>query len=135
MKDDVMSFLREFYEYGKFVKSLNANFLVLIPKKTGAKDLRDFRPISLLESLYKWLAKVLANRLKKVVSKAQGAFVEGRQILDAVLIANEAIDSVLKNNENGIMCKLDIEKAYDNVDWSFLLTVVQKMGFGEICIV
>ena len=86
-------------------------------------------------SLYKWLAKVLAYRLKKVigkvVSKAQGAFVEGRQILDTVLIANEAIDSVLKNNENGIMCKLDIEKAYDNVDWAFLLTVMQKMGFGE----
>ncbi|RVW74271.1 hypothetical protein CK203_051040 [Vitis vinifera] len=51
--------------------------------------------------------------------------------LDAVLIANEAIDLVLKNNENGIMCKLDIEKTYDNVDWSFLLTVTQKMGFGE----
>ena len=111
-----MSFFREFYEHGKFVKSLNAIFLVLIPKKVGAKDLRDFRPISLLESLYKWLAKVLANRLKKVVSKAQGAFVEGRQILDAVLIANEAIDSVLKNNENGILCKLEIEKAYDYVD-------------------
>ena len=66
-----------------------------------------------------------------MVSKAQGAFVEGRQILDAVLIANEAIDSILKNKENEIMCKLDIEKAYDNVDWAFLLTVMQKMGFGE----
>ena len=63
---------------------------------------------------------MLANRLKKVVgkvvSKAQGAFVEGRQILDAMLITNEAIDSILKNNENSIMCKLDIEKAYDNVN-------------------
>ena len=109
--------------------------MVLIAKKAGAEDLGDFRPISLLGSLYKWRAKVLANRLKnvvgKVVSKAQGAFVEGRQILDAVLIANEAIDSVLKNNENGILCKLDIEKAYDNVDWYFLFTVMQKMGFGE----
>ena len=56
---------------------------------------------------------------------------EGRQILEAVLITNEAIDSILKNNENGFMCKLDIEKTYDNVDWSFLLTVMQKMGFGE----
>ena len=118
VKDDVMSFFREFYEHGKFVKSLSATFLVLIPKKARAEDLRDFMPISLLGSLYKWLAKVLANRLKKVVSKAQGAFVEGRQILNAVLIANEAIDSVLKNNENGILCKLDIEKAYNNVDWS-----------------
>ena len=130
-----MNFCREIYEHGKFFKRLNATFLVLIPKNAGAEDLRDFKPISLVGSLYKWLAKVLAYRLKKVigkvVSKAQGAFVEGRQILDAVLIANEAIDSVLKNNENGIMCKLDIEKAYDNVDWAFLLTIMQKMGFGE----
>ena len=63
----------------------------------------------------------------KVVSKAQ---VERRQILDAVLIANEAIDSVLKINENGILCKLDIEKTYDNVDCLFF-SVMQKMGFGE----
>ena len=63
---------------------------------------------------------MLANRLKKVVgkvvSKAQGALIEGRQILNAVLIANETIDSIMKNNENGILCKLDIKKAYDNVD-------------------
>ena len=56
---------------------------------------------------------------------------EGRQILDAVLIANEAIDSTLKNNESAILCKLDIAKAYDNVDWTFILTVMQKMGFGD----
>ncbi|RVW37936.1 Transposon TX1 uncharacterized 149 kDa protein [Vitis vinifera] len=110
VKADMLCFFKEFYE----MESL---------------------PISLVGSLYKWLAKVLANRLKKVVgkviSKAQGAFVEGRQILDAVLIANEAIDSTLKNNESAILCKLDIEKAYDNVDWTFILTVMQKMGFGE----
>ena len=111
-----MRFFGEFYEHGNFVKSLNATFLVLIPKKMGPKDLRDFRPISLMGGLYKWMAKVLVNRLRKVVSKAQGAFLEGRQILDAVLIANEAIDSLLKNNEYDFLCKLDIEKAYDHVD-------------------
>ena len=57
--------------------------------------------------------------------------VEGRQILDAVLIANEAMDSRLKSNQGGVLCKLDMEKAYDHVSWKFLLVVVKKMGFGE----
>ena len=78
---------------------------------------------------------MLANRLKlvvgKVVFKAQNAFVEGKQILDAVLVANEVIDSILKSNEGAVMCKLDIEKAYDHVDWSFLLSVMGMMGFEE----
>ena len=53
VKNDVMIFFMEFYEHGKFVKSLNAIILVLIPKKAGIEDLRDFRLISLLRSLYK----------------------------------------------------------------------------------
>ena len=114
---------------------MNATFIVLIPKKGGAEDLKDFRPISLVGGLYKWLAKVLANRLKmvvgKVVSKAQNAFVEGRQILDAVLVANEVIDLILKSNEEAVMCKLDIEKTCDHVEWSFLFSIVSMMGFGE----
>ncbi|RVW75378.1 Transposon TX1 uncharacterized 149 kDa protein [Vitis vinifera] len=88
-----------------------------------------------VEGLYKLLAKVLANRLKKmvgkVVSSSQNAFVKGRQILDIVLIANGPIDSLLKSNECGVMCKLDIEKAYDHLKWDFLLQMLQKMRFGD----
>ena len=62
--DEVMNFFRQFHETGRFVRSLDATFLVLIPKKGGAEDLKDFRPICLVGGLYKWLAKVLANRLK-----------------------------------------------------------------------
>ena len=135
VNEEVMNFFRQFRETESFVRSLNVTFLVLIPKKGGVEDLKDFRPISLVGGLYKWLAKVLANRMKgvlaKVISMSQNAFVEGWQIMDAVLVANEAIDSILKSNRGVILCKLDIEKAYDYVDWSFLLAVLEKMGFGE----
>ena len=84
VKDDVMDFFKELYEK-KFVRSLNVTFLVLIPKKGNVEDIKDYRPISLLGRLYKILAKVQVNRLRrvidKVVSPSQNAFVEGRQIL------------------------------------------------------
>ena len=106
----------------------------MVPKKSGAEDFKDFRPISLIGSLCKLLAKVLANRLKRVmgklVNKAQHAFVEGRQILDASLIANEVIDSLMRKKERRILCKLDIEKAYDQISWNFIISALQKIGFG-----
>ena len=96
MKEEILELFKEFYDQRSFAKSLNTTFLVLIPKKGGDEDLGDFRPISLLGGLYKLLAKVLANRLKKVlgkvVSEDQNAFVKGRQIFDVSLIANEVVD-------------------------------------------
>ena len=135
VKDEVLGFFKEFYEHNRFVKSLDATFLALIPKKSNVEDFKDLRPTSLVGGLYKILTKVLANRIKRVmsliISQAQNAFVEGRQILDAVLIINEAVDSILRKKECGLLCKLDIEKAYDHINWDFLFQIMEKMGFGR----
>ena len=116
----VMQMFEELHVQNAVFRNLNVTFLVLIPKKEGASDVQDFRPISLMWSLYKIMAKVLANRLKrvmgKVVSYSQNAFVGGRQILDAILVANELIFSRKRNVGAGLVCKLDIEKTYDHVN-------------------
>ena len=105
------------------------------PRGITVEDLKDLRPISLVGSLYKILTKVLANRIKRVlvliISQSQNAFVEGRQSLDVVLIANEAVNSILTRKEKGILCKLDIEKAYDHIRWDFLLQILGRMGFSS----
>ena len=92
VKSDLLGVFHNFYANGQFEKGLNATFITLIPKKQAVKEIRDFRPISLVGGVYKIIAKVLANRLRsvmgKIISASQNAFVKERQILDPVLIAN-----------------------------------------------
>lgn len=84
---DVIAAVQNFFEQGLFEKGFNATFVALIPKRVGAKELKDFRPISLIGSVYKIISKLLADRLKKVVHKLvdgqQMAFIKGRHLMKA----------------------------------------------------
>ncbi|KAK2635518.1 hypothetical protein Ddye_030310 [Dipteronia dyeriana] len=91
IKEDYMKFISEFHKDERIVKDLNRTFIALVPKVGKPETMKDFRPISLVGSLYKVLAKVLANRLRKVldsiIGELQMAFVQNRQITDSFVIA------------------------------------------------
>ena len=84
-------------------------------------------------SLYKILAKSLANRLRlvisSVVSELQSTLVKNRQILDGILIANEVVDEAHKCKKELMLFKVDFEKAYDSVNWGYLYSIMERMPF------
>ncbi|MCI20643.1 replication protein A 70 kDa dna-binding subunit, partial [Trifolium medium] len=125
-------------ECGAFPPSLNSTNIALIPKGESQASMKDWRPISLCNVLYKIVAKVLANRLKpileKCISENQSAFVPGRSILDNAMAAIEIIHymkSKTKGKKGEVALKLDISKAYDRIDWEYLKDIMTKMGFSQ----
>ncbi|KAL4324280.1 hypothetical protein GQ457_11G002870 [Hibiscus cannabinus] len=117
---------------------VNQTVIVLIPKVDKPDLIKQYRPISLCNVVYKTCAKVLVNRLRPLMNTCiapnQSAFVPGRLISDNVLITHE-IMHYLKSSKNGpnkgSAIKLDMEKAYDRVEWFFLSTIMSKLGFDD----
>jgi len=119
MKHNLFTMVLEFFRRGHLPKGLNTSYIALIPKVIGSSYFNDYRPISLLNGLYKIIAKILATRLKEVmqsmVSPSQSAFIAGKNILDSVLVANEMLDSMKSRSCQGFLLKLDFKKLFDTV--------------------
>ncbi|KAK3205182.1 hypothetical protein Dsin_019228 [Dipteronia sinensis] len=125
---------QEDYRLSLIIKELNVTFIALIPKIKSQVSMGDFRPISLVRAMYKIIAKILANWLKRVmnsvIGESQMAFLKGRQITDSFVIADEIIGKWKKVRQCGLVIKLDFEKACDSVDHWFLDFMLEEIGFG-----
>lgn len=135
IKPRIESLISEFGEEAILPRGLNSSFIALIPKISNPTTVKDFHPISLINSSMKILMKVLATRLArcmdKLVSDVQSGFIKGRQASEGILIVKEVAHTIQRGKGEGLILKLDFEKAFDSVNWDFLYSVMLEMNFDS----
>ncbi|CAG2235175.1 unnamed protein product [Mytilus edulis] len=124
------------YDEGILSRSMRSGVISLIFKKKGDKrGIKNYRPISLLQVDYKILARVMANRFKKVlpkiVSENQTCCIVGRDISNSIANVRDIITLVENDDMEGYIVKADQEKAFDRLSHEYMLSVLKKFGFGE----
>lgn len=128
-----MRMFDDFWKGQLDIKRLNYGAITLVPKLQDANSVRQFRPVCLLNVDFKCFTKTLTNRLvpvaQKIVGENQTGFVKGRNILEGVVVLLEVLHELNKSKKRGLILKIDFEKAYDMVNWSFLETVMIGRGF------
>uniref|UniRef100_A0A2N9FAQ7 Reverse transcriptase domain-containing protein n=1 Tax=Fagus sylvatica TaxID=28930 RepID=A0A2N9FAQ7_FAGSY len=133
---EVVEAVKNFFQSGRLLKQINHTFIALIPKVEGAASVNQFKPISLCNVIYKLISKISASRLKvmlpKFISPWQGAVVPGRLIQDNSIIVYEVINAMKnsKGKQGYMALKMDMDKAYDRLEWSILLKIMEKLGFN-----
>ena len=134
--EDVCAAVLDCLHSSRMLKAINFTHIALIPKVKNLDNLSQYRPINLCNVLYRIVAKVIYNRLKKVmpfiIFDSQGSFVPGRLITDNILVAYELLHTMKQKRKGGkkhVAIKLDMSKAYDQVEWNYLKAVMLKLGF------
>lgn len=131
---DFMTLCMQFYNHQTNLTSLNRSIICLIPKEKDATLITKFRPISLVNCSFKIISKILTFRLETLMSRlidsSQAAFIKHRNILDNVILSQEILHHCHSTNESGVVIKVDFEKAYDKINWAYLLDILESRGFG-----
>lgn len=135
IKPEVMAIFDEFYVGSIDLGRLNYGIISFIPKVPGASDIRQFRLITVINVIFRILAKGYANRVTlladHVTHPNQSAFIKGRYILDGVLVLHEILHEVRIKYLKAVFLKIDFHKAYDTVSWPFLREVLLRKGFDD----
>eukprot|EP00253_Pinus_taeda_P035296 PITA_35296 len=130
---DILKVVEESRISGCLYNAINTTFIALIPKSDNPSSFDDFRPISLCNILYKIISKIIANRIKPILSRhispQQFAFLENRQIHEAIGSAQEAIHSIWTKHLKCILLKIDLSKAFDRVSWLYIKMILIHIGF------
>ncbi|GJS52904.1 RNA-directed DNA polymerase, eukaryota, reverse transcriptase zinc-binding domain protein [Tanacetum coccineum] len=136
IRKEVFLAIKEFFRNGKLLGEINATLIALVLKIDTPNKISEFRPIACCNVLYKCISKIIANRIKlglnKIVSINQSAFIPGRHIQDNILLSQELLRGYdRKQGAKRCAMKIDIQKAYDTVNWQFLKDILIKVGFHE----
>ena len=135
VKKDIIEMFDDFHKENLDVSRINYGIITLLTKTMDADRMQQFRPICLLNCLYKWITRVLTIRMapyaEKLICQEQTAFMKGRNIMTGVMALHEVMHETKRKRKSGLILKLDFEKAYDKVDWVFLLNSVRQRGFDE----
>jgi hypothetical protein len=130
-----MALVQDFYRGALDMRRLNYGVVTLVPKLKEATNIKQYRPICLLNVDFKGITKILNSRLslmaKEVIGPNQTGFVKERNILEGVLILHEVIHELKRSKMRGVVLKIDFEKAYDKVRWDFLELVMRGKGFPQ----
>ncbi|KAL0308180.1 UNVERIFIED_CONTAM: Transposon TX1 uncharacterized protein [Sesamum angustifolium] len=131
--------IMDFFKTGRLLKQVNATLLILIPKVRTPHSVADFRSISCCNVIYKVITKILVSRIREsldlLISPSQNAFVLGRLISDNVLLAQELFSGYNQCRlPPKCALKVDLRKAYDTVEWDFLIATLQMFGFPVVFI-
>ena len=139
VKDSTVAAIREFFLTGHLLKGFNATAICLIPKVVGADQLTQFRPVACCTTIYKVITRLISTRLKMFIGQAvqanQVGFIKGRLLCENVLLASELVDNFHVEGDTTRGClQVDLTKAYDNVNWDFLMNILKAFNLPPVFI-